>query len=357
MATTATTPRQRPAHLNLSANDEQPLPSVPRRRAQPSSSRHTLDDDDDDEDDAETRLTRQITKPFVPFSMQDIAQRAMARPRSFNHHQDDAVSSNATPWAECDATTHCPDSPNSSTGSSPWSSAPGSPITQPSSCALTPSSSSEGFTLGSSSKPATATATTHAAQTRLDHTRQSRIVTSPISIPVSPQHDIGVTSIPAPLPPRRLPTADDWTPVDFNLKLLFTQAHAGASNSHSSSSSPSSEDHILPPAFFPSQRISFSPRLRITSPEGLPVAALGGMHLGVTGMCEVLDEQNGQVKSKRVIADFCIDLSSGLNIWRRDAQAARTRAGQAPQAEGEESLPPGTYVLPLSMKIPNSDRL
>lgn len=70
-------------------------------------------------------------------------------------------------------------------------------------------------------------------------------------------------------------------------------------------------------------------------------------------MCETLDSE-GNVKSKRMVADFCTDLSSGLRIWKRDAEAARS--GTNP-AVGESRLPAGTYVLPLSMKIPNSDRL
>lgn len=159
--------------------------------------------------------------------------------------------------------------------------------------------------------------------------------------------------------PAATPPPEDWAPVDFSLKLLFTNANAGSSNSHSAadaSSPDSDDDHTLPPAFFPSQRIAFSPRLRITSPEGLPFSSLGGMHLGVTGMCETLDPQ-GQIKNKRMIADFCIDLSSGLKIWKRDAQAARRARGKPDEPEGHERLPAGTYVLPLSMKIPNSDRL
>lgn len=85
------------------------------------------------------------------------------------------------------------------------------------------------------------------------------------------------------------------------------------------------------------------------------------MHLGVTGMCETLDV-DGNVRSKRMIADFCIDLSSGLRIWKRDAESAMKTASNKMgcadlEEDGETRLPPGTYVLPLSMKVPNSDRL
>ena len=137
---------------------------------------------------------------------------------------------------------------------------------------------------------------------------------------------------------------NDWVPEAFSLKLVFTTS--------GTSVGPDDTDSC-PPAFFPAARINFSPRLRITSPTGLPFSSLGGLHLGVTGMCETLD-RDGNVKSKRMVADFCTDLSSGLKIWKRDA-AKNMPKGE--EWEGEESLPPGTYVLPLSMKIPNSDRL
>lgn len=327
------------------------------------SSSHTLDDDLSATDamgctTLDSASLSNSTKTLAPFSMQDIAARALARPRSFYHdtveqqHGDDERETRlpTRPWADRDETTHCPDSPQSSTASSPWSSAPGSPVTQPSSCALTPSSSSEGFTLGDKSF--------HRAVASTSTTRSDRSFTSPRPAPLPPTQTPATTlsKVISPAPqPRRAPTADDWTPVDFNLKLLFTQPNGGSSPSASSKTQ--HDDHSLPPAFFPSQRISFSPRLRITSAEGLPVAALGGMHLGVTGMLEALDETTGEIKSKRVIVDFCIDLTSGLSIWRKDARAASQRAGRLPQPEGEETLPPGTYVLPLSMKIPNSDRL
>ena len=145
------------------------------------------------------------------------------------------------------------------------------------------------------------------------------------------------------------PATPQWTPESFSLKLLFT-------SSASPTVVPDDDDHSLPPAFFPSQRISFSPRLRVTAPGGLAYSALGGMHLGVTGMCETLDPA-GNVKSKRMIADFCTDLSSGINIWKRDGKAARGTDDAERDDQDEESLPQGTYVLPLTMKIPNSERL
>ena len=80
----------------------------------------------------------------------------------------------------------------------------------------------------------------------------------------------------------------------------------------------------------------------------MPFDMLGGMQLGVTGVVEALDGR-GKVIANRMVADFCTDLASGLKIWKRDADQARD--------DGDEMLPAGTYRLPLSMKIPNSERL
>ncbi|GAA5899042.1 uncharacterized protein JCM6883_003518 [Sporobolomyces salmoneus] len=273
--------------------------------------------------------------PRKPFNMADLAAAAIARPRSIE------------PWAERDA----PLSPSSCASDDEdedddedaaddaynrWN--------EPSSCAMTPSSSAGSFCLPPPSscppslQPVASTSTA---------------TLPPLSPPPTPPKPTLTRTI------SQTPTSNDpWAGAEFSLKLLFTSG-----NSSSSSSSSTQDDHeqTLPPAFFPSQRISFSPRLRITSSNGLAFSSLGGMHLGVTGMCETLDT-DGQVKSKRMIADFCIDLSSGLKIWKRDAdnarRAAARRAGRVDDVDdGETRLPPGTYVLPLSMKVPNSERL
>ncbi|KAM0793165.1 hypothetical protein ACM66B_000639 [Microbotryomycetes sp. NB124-2] len=285
--------------------------------------------DDEDQDCAQTAAAaiasmprqqdsnasdRLLNKPFVPFDMAQVAAAALSR-----REQQSSSSS----WAERDETTNCPDSPASSSRSqSPFCSAPGSPITQPSSCALTPSSSSEGYAF----------------------------LPKPLAPPPPPPR-VEKPVATAVTPP---PASDDWCSTDFSLKLMFTQpASAGASQL---SSPDAGDDHSLPPAFFPAARISFAPRLRISNPAGLPYSSLGGMHLGVTGMCEALNP-DGTVRTKRMIADFCIDLTSGLGIWKRDAETARRRNGHAPEQPGHERLPAGTYVLPLKMKIPDSDRL
>jgi hypothetical protein len=59
----------------------------------------------------------------------------------------------------------------------------------------------------------------------------------------------------------------------------------------------------------------------------------------------------------RLVADFCTDLSNGLKIWKRDADAVVASRPSATGTESQGRLPPGTYVLPLSMKIPCSSKL
>ncbi|GAA5952666.1 hypothetical protein JCM10213_005219 [Rhodosporidiobolus nylandii] len=270
-----------------------------------------------------------------PFSMADVAAAAIARPRTIE------------PWAEREDLAECPSSP-SSCGSP---SLPNSPFSDATSCPMTPSSSAGSFCLP---PPASAASSHFPPSASLPSL--SALLPPPTPPKPSLPRTVSAPSLPTPA------SQDPWHGADFSLKLLFT---SGSSSSSSSSLSPSTgpddADHFLPPAFFPSQRISFSPRLRITSQGGLAYSSLGGMHLGVTGMCETLDD-HGNVKSKRMIADFCIDLSSGLRIWKRDAENARKAAAQRLgrvdlEDDGEVKLPPGTYVLPLSMKVPNSDRL
>jgi hypothetical protein len=64
------------------------------------------------------------------------------------------------------------------------------------------------------------------------------------------------------------------------------------------------------------------------------------------------------VKTSRLVADFCTDLSNGLKIWKRDADAVvASRRSHEDDDDSRDRLPPGTYVLPLSMKIPCSSKL
>ncbi|KAL8286653.1 hypothetical protein RQP46_004181 [Phenoliferia psychrophenolica] len=261
-----------------------------------------------------------------PFQLGDVARAALARPRPLAPWAPDADASPrsedhppASPDSEDDDSDDSDEDARSSYAGSPSSSNVSTPFSSPpSSCALTPTSSSEGWT-------------------------PSHLILRPVEEVEAPP---ALAS-----PPLASP---QWTPESFSLKLLFTSAA-------SPTIVPDDDDHSLPPAFFPSARISFSPRLRVTAPGGLAYSALGGMHLGVTGMCETLDSE-GNVKSKRMIADFCTDLSSGINIWKRDGKAARSAATANYDDDGEgdddeQSLPQGTYVLPLTMKIPNSERL
>ncbi|CAH7687072.1 hypothetical protein BY996DRAFT_4582858, partial [Phakopsora pachyrhizi] len=130
-----------------------------------------------------------------------------------------------------------------------------------------------------------------------------------------------------------------------------------------------------PPAFFPLQRVGFSPQLKVHSPlanpnydphvptsSGLPLSIIGGMTLGVTGVVSVPDSKTNSKKWKvhRVVVDFVTDLSHGLQTWKNDAEIATqqiNRGGKLREVDGMSVLPPGTYILPLSMKIPASEKL
>lgn len=286
------------------------------------------------------------SSPRKPFNMAELAAAAMARPRSL------------APWAERD---ECPASPSSSYATDDDEDDQDADAADdaydrwngPSSCAMTPSSSAGSFCLP---PPSLAAAPPRSPVASTSHATLPPSLSPP---PTPPKPTVARAS-PLPLASSSSSSNDPWAGADFSLKLLFTPAN-GTARGGGTNNTQDEHEQTLPPAFFPSQRISFSPRLRITSQDGLAFSSLGGMHLGVTGMCETLDV-DGQVKSKRMIADFCIDLSSGLKIWKRDADNARKaaahRAGRADTVdENETRLPPGTYVLPLSMKVPNSERL
>lgn len=73
-----------------------------------------------------------------------------------------------------------------------------------------------------------------------------------------------------------------------------------------------------------------------------------------------------------MIADFATDLTNGLRIWRRDAapivkekirvekqyrNAYGLPTDDLEDPAWEEMLAPGTFMLPLSMKIPCSEKL
>jgi hypothetical protein len=160
------------------------------------------------------------------------------------------------------------------------------------------------------------------------------------------------------------------------------------SGTPSSSGQAEADDSCSPPAFFPCSRIAFSPKLKITYSKGLKLNGslissasarlaavtreqiqageeerddeeqLCGMALSVAGVVEILGTSKNSsapvVQSTRLIADFCTDLSSGIKIWQRDAHTVKKRS-KTPRDPGR--LPAGTYVLPLSMKIPASDQL
>ena len=356
-------PSSSPHTLSLPRPIHRPAPLHPSRSTASSSSTMIASTSRDTAAFDDAPLTAPAPAAFgttKPFSMADIAAAAMARPRT------------AVPWAERDDLAECPRSPSSSCGSgSPFPSLPSSPFSDATSCAMTPSSSAGSFCLPPPAHldqaPRPPLPSFASSGSTLTHSTSAPALSSilpprpppkvPLAAPTTLPRTVSAPSVP-------LVSTDPWNSVDFSLKLLFTSGNAPAPSSQGASSAAAAQDepeHTLPPAFFPSQRISFSPRLRIASQAGLAFSSLGGMHLGVTGMCETLDA-DGAVKSKRMIADFCIDLSSGLRIWKRDADTARKAAAQRLgrvdlEDDGETRLPPGTYVLPLSMKVPNSDRL
>lgn len=172
-----------------------------------------------------------------------------------------------------------------------------------------------------------------------------------------------------------LPSAPfaEWDQTSFSLSVAFTGAI------YRPQLSPPEPDHdgTAPPAFFPLQRVGFSPQLKVhsrhpTQSAGLPLSLIGGMTLGVTGVVgvPVVDRKTGRQardartnlkkwKTQRVVVDFVTDLSHGLETWKADAAFATqaTTGAALKELDGQAVLPPGTYILPLSMKIPASDKL
>ncbi|KAM0752183.1 hypothetical protein T439DRAFT_379283 [Meredithblackwellia eburnea MCA 4105] len=327
-----------------------------------------------------------------PFHLADIARAAIARPRQLDpwatttsNNNNSLSNSEFKEWADRDPQLFPSDNDDDDDLglSSPASTAFTTPSNStPSSCAITPSSSSEGFPSPQSNissfshfppSPIPSSPTTTSTSCP-SPSSSGRPLPTPESFDFSHSHihqqKRPAKSTPPPTPPK----PQTWSNESFSLKLFFTNNNLNPPSGDdddpvsSGGNNPFSEHH-LPPAFFPSQRISFTPRLRVIAPEGLPYSAIGGMHLGVTGMCETLDP-NGNILSKRMIADFTTNLGTGINMWKRDGlDAARKlaldksvrdgeRAGRADFVdESDLRLPPGTYKLPLTMKIPDSERL
>ncbi|KAA1098008.1 hypothetical protein PGT21_026537 [Puccinia graminis f. sp. tritici] len=245
---------------------------------------------------------------------------------------------------------------------------------------------------GSSFGPSTTLSSSSSAQV-ISHTRNSSIPpaledlnsledssdqdSTHESIQTCPENPV-VAPLPASHPatalPLSLPTPlNEWDQTSFSLSVAFTGAIYRPQMSY-----PESEhDCTAPPAFFPLQRVGFSPQLKVHSrhpPQiaGFPLSLIGGMTLGVTGVVgvPVVDRKTGRQardsrtnvkkwKTQRVVVDFVTDLSHGLETWKADAEYATQASSGVPlnQLDGQAVLPPGTYILPLSMKIPASDRL
>ena len=92
------------------------------------------------------------------------------------------------------------------------------------------------------------------------------------------------------------------TPIS---ELRASDLEASLRFSSSPNGSPASpEEDSAPPAFFPLQRVSFAPQLKIKTQGGVPLAMTGsnksnqhgisGMMLGVTGTIEVLDAEKSR---------------------------------------------------------------
>ncbi|KAI9629702.1 hypothetical protein KEM48_012766 [Puccinia striiformis f. sp. tritici PST-130] len=143
---------------------------------------------------------------------------------------------------------------------------------------------------------------------------------------------------------------NEWDQTSFSLSVAFTGAIYRPQMSY-----PESEhDCTAPPAFFPLQRVGFSPQLKVHS-RHLPQAADRK-----TGRQARDSRTNAKKwKTQRVVVDFVTDLSHGLETWKADAEFATQASSGVSlnQLDGHAVLPPGTYILPLSMKIPASDRL
>ncbi|MBW0535990.1 hypothetical protein O181_075705 [Austropuccinia psidii MF-1] len=168
-------------------------------------------------------------------------------------------------------------------------------------------------------------------------------------------------------------TLDQWDQSSFSLSVAFT----GAIYRPQSTEIDAEHDGTAPPAFFPLQRVGFSPQLKVHSRHsphmaGLPLSLIGGMTLGVTGVVGVpaIDRKAAKQareprtnlkkwKTQRVVVDFVTDLSHGLETWKSDAEfATQSSSGYSLHSlDGQAILPPGTYILPLSMKIPASEKL
>ncbi|SCZ90353.1 BZ3500_MvSof-1268-A1-R1_Chr1-3g01935 [Microbotryum saponariae] len=295
------------------------------------------------------------------FNLADVAAAALARPRAPWTDQDDgpdyAEASCSSSSSSASSTSSVSSSSSSSMFSSPQSTAVSSPSTSAaSSCPMSASNSFEGFALPAPTARVVASAPPTSAMAKSLQpaepifSSETRTHSRQRFAPKSPRAAEKAVAVDEP----RRPADDDWSAQDFSLKLVFKTPEASfAPSNHINDDS----EHVVPPAFFPSQRIHFQPWMRIVRPDGLPFTAIAGMQLGVTGMIDLLDPLTGKIVAQRMIADFCVDLSTGLKCWKRDAQAARHTQGLETELPGQERLPPGTYSIPLSMKIPVTSRM
>lgn len=144
-------------------------------------------------------------------------------------------------------------------------------FTLPRDCFPSSSSSLASFPIASSSSPSSSSSTSTKAQ-------QKRIETP--------------YTFPSPTPISELRASD------LEATLRFSSILNGSIAS-------SSEEESAPPAFFPLQRVSFAPQLKIKTQGGIPLAinsgngkirehGIAGMMLGVTGTVEILDAEKSR---------------------------------------------------------------
>ncbi|POW08978.1 hypothetical protein PSTT_07112, partial [Puccinia striiformis] len=163
---------------------------------------------------------------------------------------------------------------------------------------------------------------------------------------------------------------NEWDQTSFSLSVAFTGAIYRPQMSY-----PESEhDCTAPPAFFPLQRVGFSPQLKVHSrhlPQaaGFPLSLIGGMTLGVTGVVgvPVLDRKTGRQardsrtnakkwKTQRVVVDFVTDLSHGLETWKADAEFATQASSGVPPSFRSDHFRI-TYTMSLAVWSKATDPL
>ena len=234
-----------------------------------------------------------------------------------------------------------------------------------------------------SHSPSTSTSSSSLSSSDEDSDATSSAASTPRSTPPA-----------SPLPYKRGRTTEKALPAPVRPKLKLDLILSGHAPGTGATPPPPAKEDMAPAAFFPCQRVAFAPKLLLTgaplriASNLLPSSStsssdpvdetsgemrLCGMMLSVTGVVEILGAPSRSakstervVKSSRLIADFCTNLTDGIKIWQKDANMVTVRKEQEDtehpprkrkRSHRKDYLPVGSYVLPLSMKIPASDQL